>query len=220
MTGGDLGQFILYASIVAGAIGALSEVMGEAQRAAGATERLLELMAVNPNPVARHAAAPARARRQRRRADAGRCGVLLSVAPGHRGAGPRRWTSAPAKRWPWSARPAPARPRCSSCSCASTIRKAAASARWRRHPQLDLHTLRDAIGIVPQDTVIFSADAMENIRYGRAGASDEEVIAAAKMAAAHEFIERLPKATNPSSASAACACPAASASASPSPAPC
>ena len=58
--------------------------------------------------------------------------------------------------------------------------------------QLDLHTLRDAIGIVPQDTVIFSADAMENIRYGRAGASDEEVIAAAKMAAAHEFIERLP----------------------------
>ena len=46
MTGGDLGQFILYASIVAGAIGALSEVMGEAQRAAGATERLLELLAV------------------------------------------------------------------------------------------------------------------------------------------------------------------------------
>src|SRR5450830_1803078 len=46
MPGGDLGQFILYASIVAGAIGALSEVMGEAQRAAGATERLLELMAV------------------------------------------------------------------------------------------------------------------------------------------------------------------------------
>lgn len=47
MSGGDLGQFILYASIVAGAIGALSEVMGEAQRAAGATERLLELMAAN-----------------------------------------------------------------------------------------------------------------------------------------------------------------------------
>jgi ATP-binding cassette subfamily B protein len=59
--------------------------------------------------------------------------------------------------------------------------------------QLDLHTLRGAIGIVPQDTVIFSANAMENIRYGRAGASDDEVIAAAKMAAAHEFIERLPE---------------------------
>jgi len=59
--------------------------------------------------------------------------------------------------------------------------------------RLDLHTLRDAIGIVPQDTVIFSADAMENIRYGRAGATDAEVIQAAKLAAAHEFIERLPQ---------------------------
>ncbi|MGB9111034.1 MAG: ABC transporter transmembrane domain-containing protein, partial [Telluria sp.] len=46
MTGGDLGQFILYASIVSGAVGALSEVMGEAQRAAGAAERLLELLAL------------------------------------------------------------------------------------------------------------------------------------------------------------------------------
>jgi ATP-binding cassette subfamily B protein len=46
---------------------------------------------------------------------------------------------------------------------------------------------------VPQDTVIFSNDAMENIRYGRPEASDAEVIAAAKMAAAHEFIERLPQ---------------------------
>jgi ATP-binding cassette subfamily B protein len=59
--------------------------------------------------------------------------------------------------------------------------------------QLDLHTLRDAIGVVPQDTIIFSANALENIRYGRAGASDADVIVAAKMAAAHEFIERLPE---------------------------
>ncbi len=53
--------------------------------------------------------------------------------------------------------------------------------------------MRHAIGIVPQDTVVFSADAMENIRYGRPDASDAEVIAAAKLAAAHEFIERLPE---------------------------
>jgi len=58
---------------------------------------------------------------------------------------------------------------------------------------LDLHALREAIGIVPQDTVIFAADAMENIRYGRPEATDEEVVAAAKMAAAHEFIEKLPQ---------------------------
>ncbi len=59
--------------------------------------------------------------------------------------------------------------------------------------QLDLPALRGAIGIVPQDTIIFSANALENIRYGRADASDADVIAAAKMAAAHEFIERLPE---------------------------
>jgi ATP-binding cassette subfamily B protein len=49
------------------------------------------------------------------------------------------------------------------------------------------------VGIVPQDTVVFSLDAMENIRYGRPDATDDEVIAAARMAAAHEFIERLPE---------------------------
>jgi ATP-binding cassette subfamily B protein len=59
--------------------------------------------------------------------------------------------------------------------------------------QLDLHVLRDAIGIVPQDTIIFAANAMENIRYGRVDATDEEIIAAAKMAAAHEFIANLPQ---------------------------
>jgi ATP-binding cassette subfamily B protein len=59
--------------------------------------------------------------------------------------------------------------------------------------ELDLQVLREAVGIVPQDTVVFAADAMENIRYGRDRATDDEVIAAARMAAAHEFIERLPE---------------------------
>jgi ATP-binding cassette subfamily B protein len=59
--------------------------------------------------------------------------------------------------------------------------------------QFDLADLRNTIGIVPQDTVIFSANALENIRYGRFDATDDEVIAAAKMAAAHEFIEKLPE---------------------------
>jgi ATP-binding cassette subfamily B protein len=55
-----------------------------------------------------------------------------------------------------------------------------------------LHALRERIGIVPQDSVIFSNDAMENIRYGRPQASDDEVIAAAKAAFAHDFIMALP----------------------------
>jgi ATP-binding cassette, subfamily B, bacterial len=56
-----------------------------------------------------------------------------------------------------------------------------------------LAELRQRIGIVPQDSVVFSANAMENIRYGRPSASDDEVIAAAKAAFAHEFIVALPE---------------------------
>jgi ATP-binding cassette, subfamily B, bacterial len=58
---------------------------------------------------------------------------------------------------------------------------------------LTLDALRDRIGIVPQDSVVFSADAMENIRYGRPGATDTEVEAAAKAAYAHDFIGALPE---------------------------
>jgi len=56
-----------------------------------------------------------------------------------------------------------------------------------------LHELRQRIGIVPQDAVVFSTSALENIRYGKPGASDEQVIAAAKAAFAHDFIMALPK---------------------------
>jgi ATP-binding cassette subfamily B protein len=195
MTGGDLGQFILYASIVAGSIGALSEVMGEAQRAAGATERLLELMAVKSpirNPET-PLALPARAANgaalalndvtfsyPSRPEHPALAHLNLSIAPGETvavvgssGAGKTTLFQLFLRFYdPQS----------------GTITLDGADIR-----QLDLHVLRNAIGIVPQDTVIFSADAMENIRYGRPDASDEEVIRAAKMAAAHEFIERLPQ---------------------------
>jgi ATP-binding cassette, subfamily B, bacterial len=56
-----------------------------------------------------------------------------------------------------------------------------------------LHELRQRIGIVPQDAVVFSTSALENIRYGKPGASDEEVMAAAKAAFAHDFIMALPE---------------------------
>ena len=56
-----------------------------------------------------------------------------------------------------------------------------------------LHALRQRIGIVPQDSTVFSANALENIRYGRPEASDDEVVAAAKAAFAHDFIARLPE---------------------------
>ncbi len=195
MSGGELGQFILYASIVAGAIGALSEVMGEAQRAAGATERLLELMSVQ-SPIlspAKPLVLPART--------TGGASLKLSNIGFHY----------------------PSRPETVALghfsleiTSGETVALVGSSGAGKTtlfqlllrfyDPQqgtitldgvniraLDLHVLRSNIGIVPQETIIFSANAMENIRYGKADASDSEVIAAAKMAAAHEFIERLPE---------------------------
>jgi len=195
MTGGDLGQFILYASIVAGSIGALAEVMGEAQRAAGATERLLELLAArsdirnptHPRPL------PARSSNgaalglhdltfayPSRQDTAALDHVSLAIRPGETVAvvGP----SGAGKTTLFQLLLRYYDPQSGSITLDGVDVR-----------DLDLHTLRGAIGIVPQDTVIFSADAMENIRYGRPEATDEEVIAVAKLAAAHEFIERLPQ---------------------------
>ena len=195
MSGGELGQFILYAAIVAGAIGALSEVLGEAQRAAGATERLLELLAEEspihepgtPQPLPPRAAAGAAVTLDNivfhypsRPATAALSHLTVDIAPGETvaivgpsGAGKTTLFQLLLRFYdPQSGRIA---------IDGIDIRA------------LGLHALRDAIGIVPQDTVIFSANAMENIRYGRADATDAEVIAAATLAAAHEFIERLPE---------------------------
>jgi ATP-binding cassette subfamily B protein len=195
MTGGELGQFILYATIVAGAIGALSEVLGEAQRAAGATERLLELLAED-SPIQ----SPAQPQPLPPRTAAGAALTLADV------------------RFHYPSRPqTDALSNLSvAVSAGETVAIVGPSGAGKttlfqlllrfydpQHGlitldgvdirQLALHTLRNAIGIVPQDTIVFSANAIDNIRYGRADATDDDVIAAAKMAAAHEFIERLPE---------------------------
>ncbi|HEY8606751.1 MAG TPA: ABC transporter transmembrane domain-containing protein [Noviherbaspirillum sp.] len=194
MSGGELGQFILYAALVAGAIGALSEVLGDAQRAAGAAERLLELLALR-SPID----TPAQPLALPPRTGSG-IGLRLEQV-----------------RFHYPSRPnTPALVDFSlDIAAGETVAIVGPSGAGKTtlfqlllrfyDPQhgrvlldgvdirrLDLHALRGTAGIVPQDTVIFSDNAMENIRYGRAGATDSEVLAAARQAAAHEFIERLP----------------------------
>jgi ATP-binding cassette subfamily B protein len=195
MTGGDLGQFILYASIVSGAVGALSEVMGEAQRAAGAAERLLELLALRSSIESPSHPKPLPARKA-----AGAALQLADVGFSY----PSRPDSAALSHLDLSIRPGETVAVVGPSGAGKTTlfqlllrfydpQSGAILLDGVDIRDLDLHVLRGAIGIVPQDTVIFSANAMENIRYGRPSASDAEVIAAARMAAAHEFIERLPE---------------------------
>ena len=194
MTGGQLGQFILYAAMVAGAIGALSEVIGDTQRAVGASERLLELLSLKSpirspsNPIALPMSSANGASLEIKDLSFAYpsnpttnalSDISISVKPGQTVAivGP-------------------------SGSGKTTLfqlllrfydpQKGSIEVNGVNNQKVNLNDLRNLIGIVPQDTVIFSANAMENIRYGRENASDAEVIAAAKLAAAHEFIERLP----------------------------
>lgn len=195
MTGGALGQFILYAALVAGAIGALSEVLGEASRAAGATERLMELLAVE-SPIQ----SPATPKVLPPRVAAGAALSLRDVTFNY----PSRPQTAALSQLTLDITPGQTVAIVGPSGAGKTTlfqlllrfydpQQGELLLDGVEIKQLSLHGLRDAIGIVPQDTIIFSANAMENIRYGKAGASDEEVIAAAKMAAAHEFIERLPE---------------------------
>jgi ATP-binding cassette subfamily B protein len=194
ITAGHLGETVVYVIMLAGAVGVLGEVYGDLLRAAGATERLMELLDAKspvvspPNP----AALPSVIGGSRVEFDAitfhypsrpltpALRDFNLSVAPGETvalvgpsGAGKSTVFQLLLRYYD------PAQ---------GTIRLDGVSTR-----ALSLHDLRQRIGIVPQDAVIFSSSAMENIRYGRPRASDEEVVAAARAAFAHEFITALPE---------------------------
>ncbi|HAV09652.1 MAG TPA: ABC transporter [Rhodobacteraceae bacterium] len=193
MSAGALVQFVIYSVMVAGSVAALSEIWGELQRAAGATERLVDLLNADdaiadpvapvalPRPVTGAIAFENVTLRYPTRPEAAALDhVQLTIAPGETvalvgpsGAGKTTIIQALLRFYdPTSGR-----------------------------ITLDGHDLRDmtradfraSMALVPQDPVIFAATARENIRFGRPDASDADVEAAARAAAAHEFISALPK---------------------------
>ena len=193
MTGGELGQFLLYAIFVGGSSAGLSEIWGEIQRAAGATERLMELLQAQPDiivpdrPVAlpepgfgRIAFEHIRFNYPSRPEQAALQDFSLTVAAGETvalvgpsGAGKSTVFQLLLRFY----QPAAGRILLDGVDIA----------------QAEPEAVRRRIGIVPQDTVLFADTILENIRYGRPEAGDEEVRAAAKAAAADEFIQHLPQ---------------------------
>ena len=193
ISAGHLGQTVVFVIILVGSVAVLSEVYGDLLRAAGATERLMELLAARspvadpPQPVALPPARGGSAVALRgvtfhypsRPQHAALADVDLDVRPGETVAvvGP-------------------------SGAGKSTLfhlllrfydaQRGTVAVDGVPVDRVALAVLRQRIGIVPQDSTVFSADAMDNIRYGRPDASDDEVIAAAKAAFAHDFIVALP----------------------------
>ncbi|MDR5651766.1 ABC transporter transmembrane domain-containing protein [Ruixingdingia sedimenti] len=193
MSAGELVQFVIYAVMLAGAVGALSEIWGELQRAAGATERLAELLHTDdtvadpaapvalPLPVHGEIAFEGvRFTYPTRPGHPALDGVSLTVRPGETVAlvGP----SGAGK----------------STILQLLLRFYDPQAGAVRLDGIDLRDMaradfRAAMALVPQDPVIFATTARDNIRFGRPEATDAEVEAAARAAAAHDFIMALPQ---------------------------
>ncbi|MDH5411950.1 MAG: ATP-binding cassette domain-containing protein, partial [Alphaproteobacteria bacterium] len=188
-----LSAFVFYAVIVAGSVGAISEVVGDLQRAAGAAERLLDLLHTEPeiaapaNPVALPEASRGEVRFENVRFNypsrpdmPAINGLDLTVNPGETvalvgpsGAGKTTIVQLLLRFYD---------------PTEGTVRLDGVDLR-----ETDPTAVRARFALVAQDPVIFAADAWDNIRYGRPDASDEEVRAAAEAAAATEFLDRLPE---------------------------
>ena len=192
MSGGDLAKFLSYAIFMGTAVASLSEMWGELQRASGAMERTIELLQSRPSivtpadPIAldvtrgaitfEHVSFNYPSRPDSRALD----NFQLEIAPGETiafvgpsGAGKSTVFQLLLRFYD----PGSGRILIDGLDIA----------------RADPSDVRARIGLVPQETMIFGASARENIRYGRPGASDADIEAAARAAAADEFLTRLPE---------------------------
>jgi ATP-binding cassette, subfamily B, bacterial len=194
ISAGHLGQTVVYVVILVASVAVLAEVYGDLLRAAGATERLMELLA-SQSPIT-SAAQP----------------VALPLV--------KKGSSVRIQDVDFRYPSRPLHPTLLNFSldvaAGETVALVGPSGAGKSTvfqlllrfydaaqgqvlvdgvpvQSASLHALRERIGIVPQDSVIFSANALENIRYGKPGATDDEVMAAARAAFAHDFIQALPE---------------------------
>jgi ATP-binding cassette subfamily B protein len=192
LSAGQLSAFVFYAVLVAGAVGSISEVIGDLQRAAGATERLFELLGIEPairapaNPVAMPVP--------------GRGSVAFEAVTFHY---PTRPDAPALDAFSLDVRASEKVALVGPSGAGKTtvfqllLRFYDPQAGVVRIDGVDLSTadprdVRRQLALVPQDPVIFASTVLENVRYGRPEASDAEVKAACDAAYATEFIERLP----------------------------
>ena len=194
ITAGHLGQTVVYVIILASAAAVLGEVYGDLLRATGATERLMELLhaeSVIASP-AKPVAVPTPAAGSTIRFEA----VTFNY--------PSRPDTPALRDFSLEVRPGETVALVGSSGAGkSTVlqlllryydpQKGTILIDGAPLDTLALDDLRTRIGLVPQDAVIFSASAMENIRYGRPGATDDEVRAAANAAFADDFLKALPE---------------------------
>ncbi len=192
MTGGELSAFILYAVIVASGLGALSEVWGEVQQAAGAIERIFEILSTEPRVKAPESpkALPAP------RGEVAFDNVVFEY--------PMRPGVSALKNFTLNIRPGETVALVGPSGAGKTtvfqllqrffdVQSGRILVDGMNVIDADPRDLRSRIALVPQETVIFGDSARENIRYGRPTATDEEIRAAAKAAQADEFISKLPQ---------------------------
>ncbi len=194
VTAGHLGETVVYVILLVSSVAVLSEVYGDLLRAAGATERLMELLALT-SPIAspaRPVALPA---------VRGGSSVRLSNVTFHYPSRPHQPTLS---HFDLSIAPGETVALVGPSGAGKStvlqlllrfydVQAGEVAIDGVPVRSAALHALRDRIGIVPQDSVIFSTSALENIRYGRPDASDAEVVAAATAAFAHDFIMALPE---------------------------